>query len=495
MKNKVENRLTLREIVNIPFKYKKLIGGVFLVSLAMSIIYCVLADPIYNAEAKFVVRLGKERLTPISVMPQTYYNVLLQERSENVQDEVEILKSPHLVYQILPHVKSKLDEIEFQESKTFKGILNKPFKMVQNSFQKLLVWSGIIREKSFEDKLFIKIRSAIKVSFQEDSNVVKLGFRWNDPEFAAYVLNLYTNAYIRQRNSMGSGGQSFEFYESQIRDHEVKLKEIEDKILDFQKRHVIAETSKQKEILLSEQERILAKLQDISLRLSELEVKKAEILRLLKSSNDWIETPNVGVPFTDLTSLDRKYFELKNQLDGLLLIFTPKAKEVIHVKEQIKELRKQKADSLINVLSIEMSNLRDQKAKLEAELEKNKEKLNALVQKELEYAQLQREKKVIEDNYLLYKKKAEEMRIARDIGSWNVASVELVAPAIPPVDPYWPKKKLIILVTAFVSLAFGLIVAFIKDIASPTFERANDFAKIGIDHIVTIPEIDTLRRT
>lgn len=492
-----ESMLTLRELVNVPFRFKAFIGWVVGISLLLAILYCLFARPIYNAEAKFIVKMGRERIAPLSVLPQTPYNVLLQETSQIVHDELEVLKSPVLIYHILPKIKDKLKELEAEEKFSIRELVVKSISFpweVSKSFLQLL---GIVKSETEEEKLFKKIRSAIKVSWQEDSNVIRIGFRWSNSDFAAYGAKLYAQAYMDLRNSLTRSPQSLEFYEEQIKDHEAKLREAEQALLEFQKNYSIAETAKQKEILLSEQERIFARIQDISLKLSEVELKKAEIKKLLVSGKDWIETPHIGslgVQFTDLATLDKKYFELRNQLDGMLQIFTPKAREVQHIEEQIKELRKHKANSLLTLLSVEADNLQKQKSNLERELELNKNKLNELVQMELQYQQLQRQRKIVEENYILYKKKAEEMRIAKEMDKWNITSVELIHDPIPPVDPLWPKKSLIVLLTLFVSLALAILAAFIRDAMSTTVDRGGDLEEIGLNHIATIPENEQLKR-
>ncbi|MEJ5300405.1 MAG: Wzz/FepE/Etk N-terminal domain-containing protein [Thermodesulforhabdaceae bacterium] len=491
-----ERKLTLRELVNVPFKFKKFILAVVGFSMIVAVVYCILARPVFNAEAKFIVKLGKERVAPLSVLPQAPYNVLLQETSQIVHDELEILKSHAVIYKMLPKFKEKLAE-QTKKHVSFRDVVIKsvsfPWEVLKNIFQAV----GILKKETEDEQLFKRIRSATKVSWQEDSNVIRIAFRWTDPETAAYGARLYAQAYLDLRNSIARSPQSLEFYEEQIKEHEDKLKKAEDELLAFQQQHTVAETSKQKEILLSEQERIIARMQDISLRLSEVEVKKNEVKRLLASGKDWIETPHIGslgVQFTDLTTLDKKYFDLRNQLDGMLQIFTPKAREVQQVEEQIKELRKHKAESLIRLLNVEANNLREQYSKLQEDLEANKAKLNNLVQTELHYQQLLRNKKLLEENYLLYKKKAEEMRIMKEMDKWSIASVELIHDPIPPIDPIWPRKTLILVLTLFVSFVIGLVASFIKDAMGTTFERGSDLEEIGIRHIATIPEIEMLRK-
>ncbi|MBW1976187.1 MAG: hypothetical protein JRI45_11620 [Deltaproteobacteria bacterium] len=230
--------------------------------------------------------------------------------------------------------------------------------------------------------------------------------------------------------------------------------------------------------------------------MSEIKLKKQQIEKLLSTSEEWIETPHIGelgVSFTDLAPLDRKYFDLKAQLDSLVQIFTPEARDVKALKERIQHLRQQKADSLINILNIEEANIEDQKNNFESQVLRLQNQLKELVKRQLKYEQLQRQRKLYEDNYLLYKRKLEELRIASELDRWKIASVQVINPAIPPIDPVWPKKKLILMIIGILSLLFGIAMAFFKEMVSTKVDRGSDLEVLDIKHLATVPELKLLK--
>ncbi len=493
-----EKTLNLSEILNIIFKNKWLIVGVFFTAIICSLLYVFIKNPVYVAETKLVVKLGKEKLAPLTVLPNAPYNIVIQERPENIQDEIEIIINPVLTYKLIPKLKAKLEELEKAASRQ-RTILD----LIKESISSIVMWIkdipyllGIKKREDETRRLFRTFRQALVVNWQEESNVIQLGFKWNNPEFAAFAANAYAEAYLDYREKINRSQISLKFYEKQIKTYRELLKKLEDEIREFQEKYGITEIKRQKDILLSQKADLEKRLRDIQFKLSEIQLKKASIKKLLASGTEWIETPQIGylgVQFTNLAPLDKKYFELKSRLDALSQIFTSKSREVRSIEEQIQKLRFQKAESLINILSIEESNQKSLKAGIEKQLESIDEKLSELVNLQLRYQQLQRQRKIYEDNYLLYSKKAEEFRITGEMDKWKIASVQIINPATPPLDPVWPKKKLIILVASVISLFIGIILAFLKEMFSITIEKGEDLEKLGIKHISTVPEIEFLK--
>ncbi len=498
MKNSSERVLSITEVLNILFKNKWLIVGVFSIAVLLALAYVLVKSPVYVAETKLMVKLGREKLSPLSVLPNTPYNIVIRERPENIQDEIEIITNPILTYKVIPILKEKLDELTKQEKKgrsivsTVRTLIHSIISWLKDIPYKI----GLKKRESETKRLFRAFRQALVVNWQEESNVIQLGFKWSNPEFAAFAANVYAKAYLDYRERINKSQQSVAFYEDQIKTYKNLLGKIENEIRDFQEKHGIAAVERQKDILLNQRADLEKRLQNIRLKLPQISLKKSSINRLLSSGTEWIETPQIGylgVKFTDLAPLDKKYFELKAALNEALQIFTPESREVKSIKEQIQKLRKQKAESLINILSIEEANLKSLQSEIEQQLEEINKKLTKLVDLQLRYQQLQRMRKIYEDNFLLYSKKAEELRITGEMDKWKIASVQIINPASPPLDPVWPKKKLILLVVAVVSFFMGIILAFLREMFSVTIDRGGDLEKLGIKHIITIPDIEFLR--
>ncbi|SFN11022.1 GumC family protein [Thermodesulforhabdus norvegica] len=493
MTRKPNSSIDTVEILNILFKNIPLIGLIFFVAVGGALLYCLTTSPVYQAEVKFLVKLGRENIASLSLLPQNPYNVIIQERPENVQDEIEILKSPALTYRLLPELKQKLKELPSRSEKGIIGRLKSGVEPALHKWNQFLTVIGLKSEQNEEEYLFKTLRKALKISWQEESNVITMAFRWNDPEFAAYAVNRYAEEYLKYRAKAISPRSPLKFYEDQIHTYEDLLGQAEEALLSYQTQHDLSNVERQKELLLQERSDLERQLMEINLRVTEISSKEKGIRKMLQSGDEWIETPQMGrlgVQFTDLAPLDEKYFEVKSALDAALQLYTPKAREVRSLKEQIQKLRIQKANSLLNIFGVERTNLEAQRDKLLAQLEQNRQKLSEITAHQVKYEQLVRNKKLLEETYLLYKKKAEELRMAEEMDKWRIANVQIIDRAIPPITPIWPRKKLLIVLVAFLALSTGVLIAFVKELlSSDTVNRISDLEELGLEPLALIPEL------
>ncbi|HQN18415.1 MAG TPA: Wzz/FepE/Etk N-terminal domain-containing protein, partial [Syntrophobacteraceae bacterium] len=77
---------TVRDILYVFFKNKVLISSIFLTALVAAMVYCYLAPPVYRAETKLLVRIGKAQVSGIEQYRPESYNILFQERSQNIRN-------------------------------------------------------------------------------------------------------------------------------------------------------------------------------------------------------------------------------------------------------------------------------------------------------------------------------------------------------------------------------------------------------------------------
>jgi succinoglycan biosynthesis transport protein ExoP len=115
------------------------------------------------------------------------------------------------------------------------------------------------------------------------------------------------------------------------------------------------------------------------------------------------------------------------------------------------------------------------------------ERLNSLT---LRLRQLERAKEIIEVNYQLYLKKGEDLRIADDLDARKLTSVKIAAPALPPLSPAYPRKDLIIGISAFLGLLFGFAFCAAREYFSHTFKDDESVSAIlGIPLLVSVPNM------
>jgi tyrosine-protein kinase Etk/Wzc len=156
--------------------------------------------------------------------------------------------------------------------------------------------------------------------------------------------------------------------------------------------------------------------------------------------------------------LQDKLVKLKLQLFTLSEKYTKKHPAVIEVKENI--------------------------AKIQAKLTS---RLKNLSQKETEFNKLSTEVKLIQETYLMFKKKMAEIKL-REAGM--VEKVTVMEPAAVPTTPIGPSKKAILIIAGVLGIVLGVIFAFITEALDTSFRTIEEIeAETNLSVLSVIPHI------
>jgi uncharacterized protein involved in exopolysaccharide biosynthesis len=475
---------SLRDVFYILFKNKVLILSVFLTSLITSACYCLFVSPLYRAEAKIIVKLGKAQFAGMEQYRPENYNILFQERSANINNEIELIRGQYLTQKVVERMKKHIEEAK----KRLAGSGSRE--------NRLLSWFGVHHKESDEKGYVNSFIRALKVTYIEDTDMMKLSFRWTDPLFAALAANTYVDEYISQHTKVHESRQTYQFYLEQLELYDKLLKQAEDELQTFLNQTNISNLALQKDLLL----RRIAELEadHVSNRvIVEQGVTKLNSVKKMAANPDgWIETPDLGSPNADklayLAALDQSYFRLKVERERLLKTYTPKATEVRSIDRQLSGLRKQKTDSLLNIINTEVSIAIAKKNSLFRELTTQKKQLEGINGLTMRLKQLERQREIVEVNYQLYKKKAEDLRISDDLDTRKISSVKIVSPAITPMAPYFPDSALIIGLSSLLGLFFAFTLASVREFFSHTFKDDIDIRNyLGLPLLITVPLLET----
>jgi uncharacterized protein involved in exopolysaccharide biosynthesis len=118
-----------------------------------------------------------------------------------------------------------------------------------------------------------------------------------------------------------------------------------------------------------------------------------------------------------------------------------------------------------------------------------RQKMVELDQKALKQADLVRENKANEANYLLYLSKREQERTSDALDKKRIANVAL---AIPPAIPALPAHSpiLIGMIGFFLSIAIGMAAAYLAEYMDPSFRTPTEVVEIlKIPLVVAIPKL------
>jgi tyrosine-protein kinase Etk/Wzc len=177
---------------------------------------------------------------------------------------------------------------------------------------------------------------------------------------------------------------------------------------------------------------------------------------------------------------NRKIKELKKELDRELATY----KESIYVAspEELRELSVLLLEAEVKYEALKSSYQRTKEVVKEYEA-----RFNELPKQTIGFARMQRELNAYEKLYLLVEEKYQESLIVEQSTPGNVVIID---PAIRPLEPSKPNRKLIVLIGLILGLGIGFGFAFIRDFLDNTVKTPEDIQKRNINVLGWIPRIE-----
>ncbi len=120
-------------------------------------------------------------------------------------------------------------------------------------------------------------------------------------------------------------------------------------------------------------------------------------------------------------------------------------------------------------------------------VKKYEARFNELPKKTISYARLQRELNANEKLYLLVEEKYQEAMIVEQSTAGNVVIID---PAVRPLEPSKPNRKLIVIIGLILGMGIGFGFAFIRDFLDNTVKTPEDVQKRNIKVLGWIPKIE-----
>jgi tyrosine-protein kinase Etk/Wzc len=177
--------------------------------------------------------------------------------------------------------------------------------------------------------------------------------------------------------------------------------------------------------------------------------------------------------------------EAESERSALLGKRTPEDPDVQNLTARITELQSQLRDFAATYLQ----GLSNQVGSLDAVLARSSADLRAVPAKEIEYARLARQSKVLEDIFTLLQTRLKEAQIAAAVED---PSVRVIDPAVPPLKPIRPRMAFNLAAALVLGLIMGFGVAFGREHMDDTIHTREELQALtsGAPVLGLIPNID-----
>lgn len=480
---------TLRDLVSPLFRHRRLATMCFIAGLVCSVAAATLLSHKY--ESRMEVLVNRERLDPVVTTESTTQvpQMAPQVTEEEINSEVELLQSRDVLEKVVLACGLQAD-------------------VTDSWLTRLLPWHIQGSEVS---RAVEALGKQLKVKIVPKTNLINVSYRSRDPKVAFGVLNILANLYLEKHVAVHRPAGSYEFFTKEAERYHEALQESEARLASF---------DTQEGLVAPDEERtnMGLKLADSVAALHQAQQSIAADERRIRDVGSQMRaTPARSTTQQVTNSADLLLQQLQGNLltaqvnrGQLLMKYDPSYPLVQQVDQQIKqtqsaieEAEKTKYVNQTTDRDPTYEFLREDIAKTQADLASQKatatalertitslrEKMVDLDQKALKQADLVRENKANESNYLLYLSKREQERTSDALDKKRIANVAL---AIPPAIPALPVHSpvLIGIVGLFLSVAVGMGAAYLAEYMDPSFRTPAEVVEVlKIPLVVAIPKL------
>ena len=472
-------QMTARGLLNTAFRQRRAFLSVFLLFVGLGTAYCILATPIYESTAAFIVKFGGREATT-SQMPMASVAIPAEqaERREVMNTQALILESDDLLMDVVRKVGPET---------LYPG----PPPMLVQAFTALIDMLPLPRtpptERQRLQEILERLTRDLRVDVEKDSNVVTVRLRNPDAGIAVDTLNKLV-ALFRERQAQVYSGTESQFLTDQVEEARAKLSASQQKLQQFLTEASVDSLDDERTALYQLQDQVRKDYVQAKARISENESRRDALLASLKKVVETVSLSDEGDRYKSvddarerLADLVARRAELHNYRDDSITV----RDLVAQIRSAEDQLNARMHESVARLRTgvnpvyqqIQIDLLRTEgdlhaaigsAEPMEAQLATIQKRLEEIQALQPRYQELVLQREVDEETYRTVMQRAEDSRIADALNRQNISSISIVQQPTVPVKPTLPRVPLIIAI----SLVAGLIAGFGASFALESMDEA-----------------------
>jgi len=470
----------LRDFLTVLFKRKRTILVTFGTIVATVTVVTFLLPPTYEAEARLLVRAGRENVYRPEV-GSDQSQVLSFNNEEVINSETNILTSRDLIARVVSSLTVEGLYPDLAKNPPRRGA---PLDAAVKRFGEDLVVEGLRK-----------------------SNVIRIWLRHQDPRMAARSLNLLVD-YFKEKHLQAYSDPQSSYLEEQLAAYEQRLKQSQDRLEAFKQKNRVFSLEEQRTLLLTQRAEL-----DSGLKATQSQIK--EVQKRISSVTRLLQTVSPDVPLSTETERYRSVDDAKGQLlalqlkeQELLRKFTASNQLVVSVRREMEIVRtfinRQEQDIKSRMQTgqnIVYQDLEREMNRLQAELPSQEAKAASLGRQiaqldlqiptldmsEMELGNLKRDMAVNDRNYRIYVEKVEDARILENLNRQKSANISVIQQAAVPVEPVRPRKLLNITLGLILGALAGLGIAFVTEFSAQGLSTPG-----SVERLLGLPVLTTI---
>lgn len=486
-----ENSISLRDVLFVLFWHRTKIVLTACAVFVGVLIGMFLWEESYEARASILVKLGRQGMTLNAVLPPSSQQsgIPVGVRKEDVNSEIEILQNRALIEQVV----TKLGpEFFFPESQPpeavipwVKYMVKQGLGKVKKGITEVLIAVDLKTRISTREQAILAVQDGLSAKTIRDSDVIEVIFKWGSPELAQATLEALVALYLERHVETHRSSEAPAFLHKQVETIKTRLKDSEEKLEVLKQKQNITNFGDQQRFLLGELTKFKGVLKQAETEQAEVASKLTQLRERLKSQPEYVELTKDQARNTLLDSLKQRLLDLELEKMKVEARFDSTSRPVREVEDKIQEVKSRLSQESTRVMDrvttglnvvyqetrkdmlqseVAFNALHVKRETLLKHLDTYTKELEQLQSFDMELNRLQRQIKLDEESFVLYKRKLEESEISTLLDAEKVVNVRVVEPALAGAVPVNQKKKsLILLLGGVVSLFVGVCGAYLLE--------------------------------
>jgi uncharacterized protein involved in exopolysaccharide biosynthesis len=476
----------MRDLVAVGFRRRVLLRRAFLISLLGALIAVMLFGIQYQSEVEVMVKRDARvdpAVTP-DASPRADASGDSNVTTMDLNTEMEFM----LHWDILAEVVNKCPVLWEGHPHPWTPIT----KAIKNRIPGL--------NDSEQGAAVVKLSKALTLTPVPSSGILQVQYSAGDPNDSFCVTQNLTRLYLQRHMQVNRPpSKVLEFFTAQTDMYHKKLDAAEAALLEYNRKHDVASAGLQKELAIQNEAQFLASLRTTEASIAQTKEKLQQMESAEKTTNPRVSTTQtLSDNATLMANLKTSLNTLQLSRTDLLAKYAPNYRTVQEVEQQIAETKaaietqeKTKLNSdttdrnpVYAWADSELAKAKTDLPTLEAQRQANSQNVATYNREahrynegEINEANLTREVKAEEQNYLLYLGKREQARISEMLDQQRVLNVILAEPpTLPPYPTYSP--LLLILVSFILAGLVGVGAALTADYLDSSFRTPDEVKEI-----------------
>ncbi|MHC4076224.1 MAG: GumC family protein [Planctomycetota bacterium] len=473
----MDTSISTRDILNVVFRQKGKIL-IFFFSIVIFVTAGLYAWPeTYKTSSILLVKVGRENASLPSVLPSAQPVFTYGVKREQVNSEIEIIRSNHLITKAVSELGL---EFLFPEPvkptgfwKIVRYYARKSLRRARDCFREILYGLGFLKRLSPYESAVSAIQKKLDVSNIKNSNVIKIELSWNEPVIVSAIINKLIGLYMDYRMELYRIPGALELFDTETAKSQTGLDISGQQLQDFRKKWGIVALEAQKKTLVERISGLKKALQENQSDIYKTQNEIGELTKHILGAG-----PVITGDDNKEQLLGNESLKGKTNKDDISLLINPTFPVALPELQQ----------KLVTA-EVRLAGLKEKEKSLLEHLAKDQLESQRLGEKEIDLLRLEREFKIKESNYERYIKKLEESRISQVMDSKKIANVSVVSFAPVPFKPARPRKLLIFIIGIVMGVFGGVAIAFYSEYLDHSIKNPEE-----VDRYLKLPVLASVRK-